>query len=163
MENNVVQMNTQNPSTGAAPAAPVNAIQGSNLRDVRQDIGAFYIGDFDGKPRYIRYDLNAFAEMEDRFGSMEMAQQRLEGGSMKDVRTILWLGLIWDEVETDPVTGDLIKYTISEFQVGSWLHTLNMKDIMQRLQNAITGSLPEEAANARAVNAMAAEVVENPN
>ena len=162
MENNVVPMNT-NPEAGAAPAAPVNAIQGSNLKDVRQDVGAFYIGDFNGKPRYIRYDLNAFAEMEDRFGSMEMAQKRLEGGSMKDVRTILWLGLIWDEVELDPNTGDPIRFTISEYQVGSWMHTLNMKDIMIRLQSAIQGSLPEEATNAAAVNAAAAEVVPNPN
>ena len=155
-------MNT-NPGAGAANAAPVNAIQGSNLHDVRQDIGAFYIGDFDGKPRYIRYDLNAFAEMEDRYGSMEAAQTKLEGGSMKDVRTILWLGLIWNEVETDPVTGDLVRYTISEFQVGSWLHTLNMKDIMIKLQSAITGSLPEEAMDATPVNAAAAGVTSNPN
>lgn len=171
MENNVVNINA-NPEaqTGAAQAAPVNAIQDtnkSNLQDVRTDVGAFYIGTFDGKPRYIRYDLNSFAEMEERYGSMDEAQKRLEGGSMKDVRTILWLGVIWNEVELDPVTGDLIRYTISERQVGSWLHTLNMKDVLSKLQIAITGALPEVDNNNQAVvtpiNAAAANVVDNPN
>lgn len=165
MENNIVNMNT-NPGTGAAPAAPVNTIPGSNLNEVRSDIGAFYIGDFDGKARYIRYDLNSFAEMESRYGSMEEAQKKLESGSMTDIRTILWLGLVWDEVELDPVTGDLIRYTISERQVGSWLHTLNMKAILTKLQNAITGALPEDENNNASVvpiNASAARVVDNPN
>ena len=91
----------------------------SNLDQVRVPAGAYYIGEFGGKARYIRYDLNAFAEMEEMFGSMEAAQERLQGGSMKDVRTVLWLGLIWDEVVLDEVTGDPIKYTLSQYEVGS--------------------------------------------
>lgn len=164
--NNVVNTNPE-AKTGAAPAAPVSAIQGSNLNSVRTDVGAFYIGDFDGKARYIRYDLNAFAEMEDRYGSMDEAQKRLEEGHMKDIRTIFWLGLLWNEVELDPVTGDPIRYTLSEHQVGSWLHTLNMREILTKLQAAITGALPEDENNNQAkvvpMNAAAANLVDNPN
>lgn len=115
----------------------------SNLDQVRVPAGAYYIGEFGGKARYIRYDLNAFAEMEEMFGSMEAAQERLQGGSMKDVRNVLWLGLIWDEVVLDEVTGDPIKYTLSQYEVGSWLTTLNLQDVMNKLQDAISGSLPE--------------------
>lgn len=123
---------------------PINAqAEKSNLDQVRTASGSYYIGEFGGKARYIRYDLNAFAEMEDMFGSMEAAQERLQGGSMKDVRTVLWLGLIWDEVVLDEVTGDPIRYTISQYQVGSWLTTLNLKEVMEQLQSAISGSLPD--------------------
>lgn len=119
----------------------------SNLDQVRTAPGSYYIGKFGNKERYIRFDLNAFAEMETKFGTMEEAQERLKGGSMKDIRTVLWLGLIWDEVLLDEVTGEPIKYTISEFQVGSWLTTLNLEEVMSKLQDAISGSLPENPEN----------------
>ena len=133
----------------------------SNLDQVRVPAGAYYIGAFGGKDRYIRYDLNAFAEMEDLFGSMEAAQERLQGGSMKDIRTVLWLGLIWDEVVLDEVTGDPIKYTLSQYEVGSWLTTMNLQDIMDKLQSAISGSLPDNdgsKTSAETMNQAAAPV-----
>jgi len=161
MENNIVTMNGT-PNAGAASAAPVTN-GGSTLHDVRSNTGAFYIGTFDGKERYIKFDLNAFAEMEDMFGSMEAAQERLQGGSMKDVRTVLWLGLIWNEAVVDEITGEPIRYTLSQYQVGSWLNTLNMKEVMAKLQEAITGSLPTEEASAQAVNNAAAQAANDPN
>ena len=133
----------------------------SNLDQVRVPAGAYYIGVFGGKARYIRYDLNAFAEMEDLFGSMEAAQELLQGGSMKDIRTVLWLGLIWDEVVLDEVTGDPIKYTLSQYEVGSWLTTMNLQDVMDKLQSAISGSLPDNdgsKTSAETMNQAAAPV-----
>lgn len=134
MEGNVVNMS--NTSVSAVT-------EKSNLDQIRTAPGSYYIGKFGGKERYIRFDLNAFAEMETKFGNMEEAQERLKGGSMKDIRTVLWLGLIWDEVVLDDVTGEPIRYTLSEYQVGSWLTTLNLEDVMAKLQNAISGSLPD--------------------
>lgn len=119
----------------------------SNLDQIRTAAGAFYIGDFGGKSRFIRFDLNAFAEMETLFGSMDEAQERLKGGSMKDIRTVLWLGLIWDEAVIDEVTGEPIKYNLTQYQVGSWLTTLNLEEVMQKLQEAISGSLPDNPEN----------------
>ena len=133
----------------------------SNLDQVRVPAGAYYIGAFGGKDRYIRYDLNAFAEMEDLFRSMEAAQERLQGGSMKDIRTVLWLGLIWDEVVLDEVTGDPIKYTLSQYEVGSWLTTMNLQEVMDKLQSAISGSLPDNdgsKTSAETMNQAAAPV-----
>lgn len=134
MEGNVVNM-----PNNSVPAVT----EKSNLDQIRTAPGSYHIGNFGGKERYIRFDLNAFAEMETKFGNMEEAQERLKGGSMKDIRTVLWLGLIWDEVVLDEVTGEPIRYTLSEYQVGSWLTTLNLEDVMAKLQDAISGSLPD--------------------
>ena len=138
--NNIINMNST-PATAGVISQP--QIEKSNLDQIRIAPGSYFIGNFGGKDRYIRFDLNAFAEMETKFGSMEEAQERLKGGSMKDIRSVLWLGLIWNEVVLDELTGEPIRYTISEYQVGSWLTTLNLEDVMAKLQDAISGSLPD--------------------
>lgn len=142
---NVINMPGSNGSVAATnnSAPQVKVEDKSNLDQIRTAPGSYSIGEFGGKQRYIRFDLNAFAEMETIFGSMEEAQERLKGGSMKDIRTVLWLGLIWDEVVLDEVTGEPIRYTISQYQVGSWLTTLNLEEVMKKLQDAISGSLPD--------------------
>lgn len=145
MENNNIVSMQQN-QAGAAQAAPEAAVkQESNLHEIRQREGKYFIGTYGGKDRYICFDLNAFAELEDRFGSMEEAQKRLQSGSMKDIRLVMWLGLIWDETQADPETGEPLKYNISPFQVGSWLNTSNLTDVVEKLQAAMTGALPDEA------------------
>ena len=112
------------------------------LNEIRDD--KYFIGNFDGEDRFVKFDLNAFAEMEDIYGSMDAANEALSKGTMKDIRQILWLGLIHDHAEIDEVTGEPIRYTITRYQVGSWLTTSNMKEIMQRLMKAINGSMPED-------------------
>lgn len=126
----------------------------SNLDQIRTPAGAYYIGEFGGKSRFIRFDLNAFAEMETLFGSMEEAQERLKGGSMRDIRTVLWLGLIWDEAVIDEITGEPIKYNLTQYQVGSWLTTLNLEEVMKKLQDAISGSLPDAPKDVTSGEAM---------
>lgn len=148
----VVQINSALPNPGtaraavnttAAPTAPAN----SNLNTIRDTtpMGFYHIGVFGGKDRYIKFDLNAFAQMEIEFGSMEEAEGRLQKGTMSDVRTVLWLGLIHDEAIFDNITGDVVGYGISKYTVGSWLTTLNLKEVMEKLQMAISASLPEES------------------
>ena len=41
------------------------------------------------KPRTLLFDLNAFAELEDKFGSLDQAFQKMQQGSVK-VRPVLW-------------------------------------------------------------------------
>lgn len=162
MENNsnVVNMN----QVGATQVAPKPV---SNLHEIRQQEGKYFIGNYGGKDRYICFDLNAFAELEERFGSMEDAQKRLQSGSMKDIRTVMWLGLIWDEVEVDPETGEPLKYHLTPFQVGSWLNTSNLQDVVEKLQAAMTGALPDEQALQTAQNQQGngpvSQQVSNPN
>lgn len=132
------------------------------LNDIRggyYPIGVFPEGnDTDGKPRgeerYVRYDLNAFAEMERIYGSMDAANAALTKGSMTDVRRILWLGLIHDQAVLDEITGEPIKYKLTMYEVGKWLTPTNMKLVMEKLNVAISGSVPTEAqegANAAGV------------
>lgn len=116
----------------------------SNLEDIKVPAGAYFLGVFDGKERFIRFDLNAFAEMEKIYGSMEDANEALSGGSMIEIRRVLWLGLIWNEAVLDEITGEPIKYTLTMHQVGSWLTPLNMKEIMGNLMLAMNGAMPNE-------------------
>ena len=107
--------------------------------------GYYHIGNFGGQERYVRYDLNAFAEMERMYGSMEAANAALTKGSMNDVRRILWLGLIHDQAVLDEVTGEPIKYKLTAYEVGGWITPNNMKDIMSKLNAAISAAVPDDA------------------
>lgn len=118
----------------------------TNVNAIRP--GYHFIGNFGGQARYVRYDLNAFAEMERMYGSMDAANAALTKGSMADVRRILWLGLIHDQAVLDEITGEPIKYNLTVYEVGQWITPANMKDIMQKLNAAISDSVPEEAQNA---------------
>jgi hypothetical protein len=115
----------------------------STLNEVREG-KTYSIGTFGGKERFIKFDLNAFAEMENLYGDMEAANAALKKGSMKEIRKILWLGLIWDEAVLDEITGEPIKYNITPYGVGSWLDTSNMKKVINLLTASINGSLPDE-------------------
>lgn len=106
--------------------------------------GYYSIGVFDGEERFVRFDLNAFAEMERIFGSMEAANEALSKGSMRDVRTVLWLGLIHDHAILDEMTGEPIKYNITQYEIGKWLTPQNMKEVMDKLSAAIQGSVPQD-------------------
>lgn len=116
----------------------------SNLEDIKIPTGAYYLGQFDGKDRYVRFDLNAFAEMERIYGSMDAANEALTAGSMAEIRRVLWLGLIWNEAILDEITGEPIKYNLTMHQVGAWLTPLNMKAIMENLMLAMNGAMPKE-------------------
>jgi len=117
-----------------------------NLADIKIPSDAYAIGVFDDKMRYVRFDLNTFAEMERIYGSMEAANAALSKGSMIEIRKILWLGLIWNEAVLDEITGEPIKYNITIYQVGGWLTAQNMKAVMANLMSAINGSMPAEDA-----------------
>jgi hypothetical protein len=156
--NNVVPMQTSGAGATTAPVTPV-----SNLGDVRTEPGSFYIGEFGGRSRYIRFDLNAFAEMENLFGNMEEAQTRLSSGSMNDIKTVLWLGLIHDEVELDPITGEPTRYTLSKYTVGHWLTALNLPEVVKKLQASMNGSMPNEKDNEAMVQRMNESAIEANN
>lgn len=119
----------------------------SNLGDIRTGIKEGFIGKFGEQDRYVHYDLNAYVEMEHIYGSMEKANEAMQAGKMEDVRNMLWLGLLHDQVELDPISGEPIRYTITKHEVGSWLTPSNMKEVMGRLTKAINGSVSTEMQN----------------
>ncbi len=117
-----------------------------------------------GKTFYLKYDLNAFAALEDKYGSMEEVFKAIEGEDLKDkdgkvlmtkdkdgkdvprksfsfklVRTILWTGLM---------SGDK---SLTEWQVGAMLEPSALETIMELAAQAMEAALPkppEEEAGA---------------
>jgi hypothetical protein len=97
-----------------------------------------------GKERNLRYDLNAFSELEVKYGSVEQALKGIEGGNIQQIRYILWTGLIHEEAILDEKTGDLVRYGISPFQVGSWITIATLPSIVEKLTAAIEQGMPED-------------------
>jgi hypothetical protein len=61
------------------------------------------------KLRHLKFDLNSFCLLEERFGTIEKALQELERGVLRAVRTILWVGLSHEDPElTEEDAGKLV-------------------------------------------------------
>lgn len=112
--------------------------RGTNIEELRPDIVKFVGG---GKTRTIQYDLNSFAELEKKYGSVEAAMQELQKGGMKAVRTILWAGLIHEEAILDE-DGEPVAYNITPYQVGSWVKPSQMPEISKLIERAMEASMP---------------------
>lgn len=115
----------------------------SNVQDIKQFANqtTMVLG---GKTRVLQFDMNAFAELEERFGSVEAAMEQLSGGKMKDIRLILWTALIHEEAVIDEETGEPIKYNITPFQVGSWIKNGKMlTQASEKISEAMTNGMPE--------------------
>ena len=120
----------------------------AGVSKIRKDSqsGAIELG---GEKRKLHFDLNAFAELEKRFGSINAAMERLQEGQVGDLRVILWAGLIHDQVlEFDEDTGEPTKYGITPYEVGKWVSLDNMKEVSDILGEVLGGSLPEEEKQA---------------
>lgn len=80
------------------------------------------------------YDFNAFAELEENFGSVQEAFEKLsvKTPKMGDILTIIKAGLASSDVE------------ISRKELGSYLTPANMADVMVVLGDAIQLAMPKE-------------------
>lgn len=99
------------------------------------------------KERHLKYTLNAFAEMEDRYGSVDAALEVVKNNNMRAIIFIIWCGLIHEDE------------TLTEKQVGNMVEIDQLQDIVGKLNDAIGGDLPAPAAG----NKIVTEVGENPN
>ena len=84
----------------------------------------------DGVERELRFTLNAMAEMEDRYGSVDAAFEALDSNSIKAVRFVLWAGLM----HTDE--------GLTEKQVGNLIDIQLMNEIMSTMSEAMQSDLP---------------------
>jgi predicted homoserine dehydrogenase-like protein len=82
------------------------------------------------KPRTLKYDLNAFAELEEIYGSMEQAFAAMQSGSMKAARTLLWAGLLHEEESLTPR------------KVGALVTLDNMEPVMDAISSALLDAMP---------------------
>lgn len=101
----------------------------SNLRDAKPRVKTITLND--GVEREIRFTLNAMAELEDRYGSVDAAFKALEGGSVKATRCVLWAGLL---------DGD---ESLTEQQVGKLIDINLMNKIMEDLGQALNDDMPD--------------------
>jgi hypothetical protein len=101
---------------------------GDNLNNVREKSVVIALD----KERHFKFDMNAFAELEEKFGDVEDALKALQGGKIKAIRTILWAGLLWEDE------------TLTEKQVGGMLSLENMPEVMEKVNEAILMSLPSQ-------------------
>lgn len=115
----------------------------AGIKDVRQNMDAPTI-ELGGKVRTIQFDLNAFGELEKRFGTIQNAMDQLQQGRLNDVKIILWAGLIHEEVILDEITGEPKGYNITPYQVGSWVKSPKMlREVMEVLSKAIESDMPD--------------------
>lgn len=84
----------------------------------------------DGNSYKICFDLNALAELEDAYGTVEKAFKAMEDGSFKAIRKVLWAGLS----NNDP--------TLTEKQVGSLIDVKSLQEISETLSLANEDSMP---------------------
>lgn len=82
------------------------------------------------KPRVLKFDLNSFAELEERYGSVDKAMEVLQSGTIKGIRTLLWCGLIHEDEK------------LTERQVGGMIGIGDLAELSEKLTEAMTGALP---------------------
>lgn len=85
----------------------------------------------EGRFRHLKYDLNAFAEMEGDFGSINEVMDRLRSGSMKAVRDIIWAGLLHEDNE------------LTKRDVGSMIELGDLEELTPKIVEALQSALPQ--------------------
>lgn len=100
----------------------------SNLSSVKAKKAYLELG---GKQYELKYDLNAFAEIEEEYGSITELLEKMENGSAKAIRAMVWAGLLCNE---DYPT---------EKEVGTLINMNDMQKIADAIQVSLVNSLPE--------------------
>ena len=95
------------------------------------------------KPRTLMFDLNAFAELEGKYGNMEQAFFAMQSGSMKAARTLLWAGLLHEDEK------------LTERQVGRMVTLENLGVVMDTISEALLEAMPEDNGEATVEDAPA--------
>ena len=95
------------------------------------------------KPRTLKFDLNAFAELEEKYGNMEQAFFAMQSGSMKAARTLLWAGLLHEDEK------------LTERKVGSMVTLDNLSTVMDTISAALLEAMPPDDENTQTEEAPA--------
>ncbi|BCJ86450.1 hypothetical protein [Effusibacillus dendaii] len=99
----------------------------SNLADVRVKSVQVTLD----KERSLLYDLNAFAELEDKFGSIDETLEKVGKGSIKALRAVLWAGLLHEDE------------SLTEKQVGKLITLADLQELSTAVNQALTASMPQ--------------------
>lgn len=121
----------------------------ANVSDVKIKKRTIDLGD--GVERNIVLSLNAMAELEEKYGSIDEAFNKIKSGSVAAVRYLLWCCMVDDDPE------------LTERQVGSMIRIDNMSDIMSAIMDAFEDQMPEGVTGIDPNQTTPAKVVALPN
>ena len=100
----------------------------SNVADVKNKTVKITLND--GVERTLKFTLNALAELEDKFGSVQAAFDKLEKeNSMKALRAILWAGFLHEDAN------------LTEREVGNLIDIAYMQQLVESLGEAFEGDV----------------------
>ena len=100
----------------------------SNVGDIKPKVVKLTLSD--GVERTLKFDLNAMAELEDKYGSVDAAFEMLDKNSIKALRFILWAGLVHEDPD------------LTEQKVGSLIDMQYMSELMSTLGTAFAADMP---------------------
>ena len=86
----------------------------------------------DGVERNLRYTLNAFALIEEKYGTIDEAMKVMESGSIAAVRYALWAGLVHEDEN------------LSEHYVGNQIDLSDLETLAEKMNKAMMGDLPQD-------------------
>ena len=102
----------------------------ANIENVRKAPVVIDIGD--GIERRLRYTLNAFALIEEKYGTIDKAMEALEAGSIAAIRFALWAGLVHEDEN------------LTEHYVGNQIELSDLENLAEKMNNAMMGDLPQD-------------------
>ncbi len=104
----------------------------ANIKKLKREPVIVDIGD--GVERKLRYTLNSFALIEEKYGTIDKAMEILKSGSIAAIRFVLWAGLIHEDEN------------LSEHYVGSQIDLADLEDLAEKMNKAMMGDLPQDEA-----------------
>lgn len=102
----------------------------ANIGKVRKAPVVVDIGD--GVERKLRYTLNSFALIEEKYGTIDKAMEIMEAGSIAAVRFALWAGLVHEDEN------------LSEHYVGNQIDLSDLETLAEKMNKAMMGDLPQD-------------------
>jgi hypothetical protein len=102
----------------------------ANIKKLKREPVVVDIGD--GVERKLRYTLNSFALIEEKYGTIDKAMEALQSGSVAAVRFALWVGLVHEDEN------------LSEHYVGSQIDLSDLEDLAEKMNKAMMGDLPQD-------------------
>jgi len=101
----------------------------ADIKELKREPVVIDIGD--GVERKLRYTLNSFALIEEKYGTIDKAMEVLEAGSIAAVRFALWAGLVHEDEN------------LTEHYVGSQIELADLEELAEKMNKAMMGDLPQ--------------------
>jgi len=83
------------------------------------------------KERHLLYDINAFATLEEEYGSIDAALDALAKGKIKALRALLWAGLLHEDE------------SLTVKDVGKFLTLADLQQVAEAVNEALTQAMPQ--------------------